>query len=163
MCGPLKIRQKGSDGRVITADGEVIEAGGSGTFEISVNGSSLKLHEVLYIPSIRMNLISLKQIEGSDYSITISQYKMFIIDSERQPILIAKLSNENGLDVGPVEGELLNDDETDETPDTRQLGTEENTNNYEPQTNYTVIHLALPPHMLERDILQHLLMVILKF
>ena len=63
-----------------------------GTLTISVNGLNAKLDGVLYLPSIQLNLISIKQFEDLCYAILISENLMFLVHSDHEPTVIAKYS-----------------------------------------------------------------------
>ena len=81
---------KDSNIEVTTAEGETSYAQAEGTLLITVNGLDIKLKEVLYIPEIKLNLISIKQFEDLGFSILISDYHMFVLHNAHAPIVVAK-------------------------------------------------------------------------
>ena len=73
---------KESNIEIATAEGETSTAYALGTLTISVNGLNAKLDGVLYLPSIQLNLISIKQFEDLCYAILISENLLFLVHSE---------------------------------------------------------------------------------
>lgn len=98
---------KDSNIEVTTAEGETSYAQAEGTLLITVNGLDIKLKEVLYIPEIKLNLISIKQFEDLGFSILISDYHMFVLHNAHAPIVVAKYCKKDDLYSGPVSGKYL--------------------------------------------------------
>lgn len=98
---------KESNIEIATAEGETSTAYALGTLTISVNGLNAKLDGVLYLPSIQLNLISIKQFEDLCYAILISENLMFLVHSDHEPTVIAKYSPKDDLYSGPRSGNFL--------------------------------------------------------
>ena len=97
---------KDSNIEVTTAEGETSYAQAEGTLLITVNGLDIKLKEVLYIPEIKLNLISIKQFEdlGFDIDFRLSHVRITQCPCTNS---CCKVLQKDDLYSGPVSGKYL--------------------------------------------------------
>lgn len=84
---------------VTTADGEHHAVGGSGNVNVKSNCGEIKMTNVMHVPSLKRNLISVSSLADKGHVIVLTDKKCLVLDNVRNKKVVAQRvrNKENGL------------------------------------------------------------------